>query len=54
MTKELSRADRARLALFDHGTRKGATSNSVIRAMEKDGFTRDEILAAVEKMQGPK
>lgn len=51
MTKELSRIDRAVLALHDHGTREGATAKSVMRAMKRDGFTEAEIAAAAERMR---
>lgn len=49
---EAPRLEQALLALHDHGTRPKATANSVQKAMEKDGFTRAEILAAVEHMRG--
>ena len=50
MKETISRADRALIALHDHGTRDGATARSVMAAMKKDGFTDEEIRAATETM----
>ena len=40
------------LSLHDHGTRAGATSKSVQRAMSKEGFTASEMADAAAIMLG--
>ncbi len=50
--KEVTNVDRCLMALHDHGTRPGATSNKVINALKADGFTPAEIQAAVVVMRG--
>lgn len=51
-TPSLPQIDRAILALHDYGTREGATAKSVMRQMEKAGFTKAEILKATSVMSG--
>lgn len=48
---EITRIDRAVMALHDHGTRDKATMKSVMRGMKADGFTEEEIVAAAERMK---
>lgn len=43
------RITRAVLAIHDYGTRDGATAARVSAALQKEGFTREEIIAAVER-----
>lgn len=50
--KSLDRHTQALLALHDYGTRDGATVSSILTAMVKDGFTREEIAAASAQMLG--
>ena len=49
---DLTRAERALIALRDYSSRPHVTSQFAIVAMIKDGFTRAEMLAAVEAMLG--
>ncbi len=49
--KHISREARAIMSLHDHGTRAGATAKSVQKGMEKEGFTRMEILVAVAALR---
>lgn len=48
----IDRIDRAIIAIHDHGTREGATSKSVTKALKKDGFTPEEIAKTVKRMDG--
>ncbi len=50
---EMRRIDRAIIALHDYGTREGATAHSVKAALRNDGFTLDEIMAAIDEMSNP-
>ena len=50
--KKVTNIDRCLMALHDHGTRPGATSNTVIKALKADGFTPAEIQEAVVIMRG--
>lgn len=45
------RLKRAVIALFDHGSREGATAAKVRKAMKDEGFTASEIAAAAEEMK---
>lgn len=45
------RLKRAVIALYDHGSRYGATSDKVRKAMKDEGFSDAEIAAAAEEMQ---
>ena len=45
------RLDRAVIALHDHGTREGATKDTVLKGMKADGFTVEEVAAAVQEMK---
>ena len=49
---EISDLDKCLMALHDHGTRPGATSSKVIKALKNDGFTAATIKAAVVEMRG--
>lgn len=40
--------DRRIIALYDLGSRDGATANGVMRQLKKDGFTVEEINAAIK------
>lgn len=42
--------DRVICAIHDYGTRYGATSSFVIKALKSDGFTVDEIRESLERM----
>jgi len=44
------RLDRAVLALYDYGTRDGATKKTVLDGMRRDGFSDAEIAAAAAEM----
>lgn len=48
----MSREQKADVALWDYGSRNGATAKSVEDNMMKDGFTTEEIIAAVKRMSG--
>lgn len=50
----ITRAARAQIALYDLGSRPGATAASVKKTMLKDGFTLDEIAKAAADMAGDK
>lgn len=52
MNDETTRACRAQIALYDLGSRPGATAASVKKAMLKDGFTLAEIAQAAQRMNG--
>lgn len=54
MTMEVTRIERAMIALHDYGTREGATAKKVRKQMMADGFTNKEIDAAATAMQGGK
>ena len=47
-----SRKERAICALYDYGTREGATAASVRRQMKAAGFTAAEIAEAAQEMGG--
>ena len=49
---EISDLDRCLMALHDHGTRQGATSSKVLKALKSDGFTAATIKTAVVEMRG--
>jgi len=46
----LTREQQADLALWDYGSRTGATAKKVEKQMKDAGFTKPEILAAVNRM----
>lgn len=52
MAMEVTRLERAIIALHDYGSREGATAKKVRRQMLDQGFTNKEISAAVTAMEG--
>lgn len=48
----MNREQKADVALWDYGSRSGATAKSVKANMMKDGFTTEEIIAAVKRAYG--
>lgn len=47
-TEQLPRKTQALLSLHDHGSREGATANTVRRAMLAEGFSLEEIAEAAK------
>ncbi len=50
MTDEELQIERCKIALYDLGSREGATIHGVIKQLKKDGFTADQISKAADKM----
>jgi hypothetical protein len=49
MKDEDLQVERCRIALYDLGSREGATVHGVIKQLKRDGFTADQISKAADK-----
>lgn len=49
---ERDREKSADIALWDFGSREGATAKRVMEQMKEAGFSQGEVLAAVKRMSG--
>lgn len=50
MSEDLSRVEKAKIALWDYGSRPGATAKNIRRNMKNAGFTSEEIAEAASQM----
>ena len=50
--RKITDLERCMIAIHDHGTRDGATAQTVVESLKVDGFKESTIKDAVSKMSG--